>query len=204
MQRLKVQKKMALTFAIGALALTLLLTTSPLQSVSATICLPGVISCPPEETPPPEEKGFMTGGGRINSDNIRWPPTPGIIITHGFELHCDMTQLPNGLQVNWNNIADAGSNRFHLETLDNVSCTDDPNISPDPPAAPFDTLEANGHGRYNGQDGAFVYLKFTDAGEPGRNDEATIVVYDQFGVLQLDNTGKLEYGNHQAHKATAK
>jgi len=192
------KKHLVLTsIAIGALALTLLATTtSLLQIASATICLPGDNSCGID--------GRMTGGGRIDSDNIRWPPTPGIIVTHGFELHCDAADLPNGLQVNWNNIADISSNRFHLETLDSVTCYDDPNIEPDPPNAPFDKLEASGHGRYNGQSGAFVYVVFTDAGEPGRNDEATIVVYDSMGIPQLDITGKLEYGNHQAHKATGK
>lgn len=196
MHRLTSRNLLLTSLGIGALALTVLFTTSPLQPAAAHECPPDAVSCFVE--------GRMTGGGRIDTSNIRWPPTPGIIVTHGFELHCDASQLPNGFQVNWNGIADVGSNRFHLETLEDVLCWDDPNISSNPPNAPFDTLSAHGYGRYNGQSGAFIFIKLTDAGEPGKNDEATIVVYDKFGILQLDVTGNLKYGNHQAHKATGK
>ena len=45
--------------------------------------------------------GRMTGGGSVLGSRV----------THGFELHCNVTQTPNRLQVNW------AGNRFHLEPL---------------------------------------------------------------------------------------
>ena len=50
------------------------------------------------------------------------------------------------------------------------------------------------------EDGATATWRFTDAGEPGVNDRATIDVWDAAGghVLTVSNT--LTFGNHQAHK----
>ena len=58
-------------------------------------------------------EGRMTGGGRLATN---------MIVTHGFELHCDVNDLPNNLQINW------GGNRFHLEVLLKGFCVDDPAI----------------------------------------------------------------------------
>lgn len=132
------------------------------------------------------EEGRMTGGGRI---------TAPFVLTHGFELHCDPNESPNNLQINW----DKG-NKFHLESVTDINCFDDPTQSPNPPPAPFDILELSGSGRYNGESGAFVWVQLTDYGEPGKNDWATVVVYDADGNLVLDQTGVLRVGNHQAHK----
>lgn len=132
------------------------------------------------------EQGKMTGGGRINTD---------IILTHGFRLNCDPSDGPNRLEINW----DKG-NRFHLESVTDINCFDDPAYNPARPAAAFDTLELSGFGRYNGESGAFVWVQLTDFGEPGKNDWATVVVYDGEGNLILDVTGHLQSGNHQAHK----
>ena len=132
------------------------------------------------------EEGRMTGGGRIDTD---------IILTHGFELHCNPNDGPNNLEINW----DKG-NKFHLESVTDINCFDDPSYDPRPPTAPFNTLELSGFGRYNGESGAFVWVQLTDFGEPGKNDWATIVIYDAEGNLLLDVTGHLDVGNHQAHK----
>jgi len=70
---------------------------------------------------------------------------------------------------------------------------------PAPPPAGFNTYEGNGEGRYNGISGYKAKWKFTDAGEPGTNDSARIVITDSSGttvVLIVD--GKLDGGNHQA------
>lgn len=132
------------------------------------------------------EEGRMTGGGKINTN---------MILTHGFVLHCDPADEANRLEINW----DKG-NRFHLETVTEINCYDDPAQSPTPPKAGFDTLELSGFGRYNGESGAFVWVQFTDFGEPGKNDWATMVIYDDEGSLIIDVTGVLKNGNHQAHK----
>lgn len=181
------------TFVIAVLALTWFSTSSYLiLPAFAHQCPIGALNCPAE--------GRMTGGGRINTESITVPLTPGTIVTHGFELHCKATDLPNGLEVNWNTLAGLGSNRFHLETLNDALCWDDPAISPNPPNAPFDSMTGDGFGRYNGQSGAYVYFYLTDAGEPGQNDWAYIHVEYPPGITVLDVSGHLQFGNHQAHK----
>jgi len=85
-----------------------------------------------------------------------------------------------------------------------VGCEDDPAVSPNPPAAPFDTLILAGTGSVNGVSGAFVYIVFQDAGEPGNKpptpDYTTIVIYDSSGKLLVSFTAPVDGGNHQAHK----
>ena len=43
-----------------------------------------------------------------------------------------------------------------------------------PPASSFDTVTGTGTGWYDGQSGATIEFKFTDAGEPGRNDRREV------------------------------
>jgi hypothetical protein len=145
---------------------------------------------PPTPTPEPTATpvpatGRMTGGGSIGTSDVR----------HGFELHCNASTLPNRLEVNWGK-----GNKFHLETLYSAVCTDDPSIGPNPPAAGFDTYTGSGSGRYNGVSGATAQWTFTDAGEPGKNDYATITIMDANSNVVLTVSGNLKNGNHQAHK----
>lgn len=126
--------------------------------------------------------GRMTGGGTIG-DNLA---------KHGFELHCDASQLPNNLEVNW----DKG-NKFHLDTLTAAGCFDDPSITPNPPAAGFDTYVGKGTGTVNGVSGYTAMWKFTDAGEPGVNDTAAITITN--GTNTFTFSGNLSKGNQQAH-----
>lgn len=130
-------------------------------------------------------EGRMAGGGRLATS---------FIVTHGFELHCDVNDLPNNLEVNW-----AGGNKFHLDELTNVKCLDSAGISPGQPAADFDLIEGGGTGTYNGEDGATIYFLLTDAGEPGKNDRARFLIKDPEGNTVLDVSAKLKGGNHQAH-----
>jgi hypothetical protein len=134
-----------------------------------------VLSCPIEE-------GRMTGGGSVFT-------AAGQRVTHGFELHCDATDAPNNLQVNF------GGSRFHLETLTSAFCSDAAGIDPGQPPAPFDTYEGTGAGRCNGQPASITW-KFTDAGEPGDSDTAEISIS---GACTLTVSGALDRGNHQAH-----
>jgi len=131
--------------------------------------------------------GRMTGGGAVTDSS-------GIKVTHGFQLHCSRKESPNNLEVNWD-----GGNNFHLENLTMSSCSDDPNIVPNQPAAAFDTYTGAGTGRYNGAPGATVQFIFTDAGEPGGNDSLKLVIKDSNGNIVLTASGKLNNGNHQAH-----
>ncbi|MBI2876347.1 MAG: hypothetical protein HYY20_05650 [Candidatus Tectomicrobia bacterium] len=143
------------------------------------ICLKG------ELTAAQPKEGRMTGGGSVFQ---------GSRVTHGFQLHCDASQGPNNLEVNWN------GNRFHLETLTSAACSDAPNIDEAPPVAGFDTYKGEGTGRYNGVSGATAAWTFTDAGEPGGGDFAEIVITDANGNNVLTVSGFLNRGNHQAHK----
>ena len=130
-------------------------------------------------------KGRMTGGGSITNGGTR--------VTHGLTLNCDKAKGPHKLQVNWSR-----GKRFHLESLDSASCTDDPSISEGKPVAGFDTYRGSGTGRYNGRSGATAEWVLTDAGEPGQNDTFAIKVTDADGNVVLDESGKVK-GNHQAH-----
>ena len=134
--------------------------------------------------PPPPMDGRMTGGGSVFMGEVRF--------THGFELHCDVNDLPNNLEVNW------PDNRFHLTALTSVVCTDDPDLHPLPRKAGFDTYTATGVGLWNGEPGATIEFVFTDDGEPGRRDYATMTITPAGGsAVTVD--GYLEKGNHQAH-----
>jgi len=50
--------------------------------------------------------------------------------------------------------------------------------------------------------GATASFRFTDAGEPGREDRATITISDPGGniVFQISDARITEGGNHQAHR----
>lgn len=138
--------------------------------------------CPP----PPKTCGRMTGGGSVFTvQNAR--------VTRGFEIHCDLTP-PNNLEVNW-----PGGNNFHMNTLTNAVCTDDPLIIQFPPAAPFDTFTADGVGKLNNVEGATIHFVFVDAGEPGKYDTALIIIKDAGGNVVLTVSGYLKNGNLQAH-----
>jgi VCBS repeat-containing protein len=134
----------------------------------------------------------MTGGGTLEKGKGKGK----VGVSHGFELHCNPDELPNNLQVNWNNKSD----RFHLEMLTSAVCIDDPDISEAPPVAGFDTYIGEGIGRYNGEPGATITWIFTDAGEPGKNnDYGEMTITDANGTVVLEVTGSLNQGNHQAH-----
>jgi hypothetical protein len=132
----------------------------------------------------------MTGGGNFYC-------TSGgetVKATHGFTLHCDPSNGPNRLQINWE------GNRFHLEDYLTAFC--ELNGDPSPPEAPINTLTFSGEGRYNGESGATITGTFTDNGEPGGGvDEITVeITFEGTTVLSCSTT--LNKGNHQAHRET--
>src|SRR5881397_706915 len=85
----------------------------------------------------------MTGGGVIRTVNEA--KGRQVQVAHGFELHCDLSNEPNELEVNWDN----GEN-FHLERLGVSRCEDNAAIDPGPPGATFNTIVASGYGRLAG------------------------------------------------------
>ena len=115
----------------------------------------------------------MTGGG-----SIFYPNGGHVRVTRGFELHCDVNQLPNNLQVNEHK---NGKQTFHLTTLTSAVCTNEDNIFPDPPpGTPFDTFVGEGIGKLNGVDGAFICFVIRDDSEPGKTDMAAIKIWASF------------------------
>src|SRR5207249_2460541 len=104
---------------------------------------------------------------------------------------------PNNLEVNWG--LPGSKQRFQLQSLTFALCVDDPAIGPAHSAAGFDTYIGAGTGLYNGVPGATAAWIFTDAGEPGINDTANLVIRDPAGNVVLDVSGKLVFGNQQAH-----
>jgi hypothetical protein len=132
-------------------------------------------------------EGRMTGGGVIKLEKR-------IKVRHGFRLQCDTSERPNRLQVTWGK-----GNKFHLTSLTDAFCYDDPMISARPPRAGFDTYTGRGTGRLNGVKGATAEWEISDGGQPGRRDVLTITITDPDGNVVLSATGNLKRGNHQAH-----
>ncbi|HTM49643.1 MAG TPA: hypothetical protein VL285_13205 [Bryobacteraceae bacterium] len=123
--------------------------------------------------------GRFTGGGSIFT-------AAGARVTHGFELHCDVIEKPNNLEINWN------GNQFHLDSLTTASCSTNPQTG-------ISTLVGSGTGRYNRGPGATIEFTITDAGEPGVNDFFSCLIGDAGGNTVLSASGNLRNGNQQFH-----
>lgn len=111
-------------------------------------------------------------------------------LTHAVKIYCD----DSGKDFL---VAYSEKGVFMLKDVTERSCTDDPAIMPDPPAAFFDTVSGKGTGWWNGKP-ATVEFVFNDAGEPGNNDRVRIKVTDTYGNVVLDVDEKIDCGNHQA------
>ncbi|MEZ4321459.1 MAG: hypothetical protein R3F61_28565 [Myxococcota bacterium] len=133
--------------------------------------------------------GRMTGGGSVFAGGVR--------VTHGFTLRCE-TRHNDNLQVNF----DSGES-FHATSIEWIACYDDPALDPSMPSSNLDTVQGVALGRFDGVDGARVEFTFTDDGEPGTTDVASITVIDADGVVRIDANDVLTFGNHQAHGAGA-
>ena len=146
-------------------------------------------------TLPAEPCGAQTGLGRFTGGGSQIKIGP-LRVTRGLTIHCDLL-LSNNLEINWN------GNQFHmLEHLTTVSCTDDPDIGQAPPPAPLDTLVGVGAGRYNGNAGYTVEFTLVDYGEPGSNDQMSILIYETANPANVVLSVPLQVltgGNLQAH-----
>jgi hypothetical protein len=134
---------------------------------------------------PTNSKGRMTGGGSFFTPD-------GTRVTHGFELHCSVPSHPNNLEVNWL------GNHFHMDTLTSVTCFEDPAFYQGQPHADFNTMIGTGTGTFNGSPGT-IRFEFTDAGEPGVNDKASVTIQSGTFTFTVPLT-VLKNGNQQAHK----
>jgi hypothetical protein len=167
--------------AIGAIAVSV----GAFGAVGASA---GGKHCKQNKCHPIIKQGRMTGQGTIDSVYGR--------SHHEFRNSvCNSNKFPD-LKVQWE------GNRFDLKAYSTpLMCLDTP-ADEGQPKAGFDTIVGQGTGVLNGQSGASARFRFTDAGEPGRNDTATITIVDPAGnvVFQLTDAKILEGGNHQAHR----
>lgn len=138
-----------------------------------------------------DKLGRFTGGG--NTVGLNGAGST-VKVTHGLSLRCRTDDRPQRLEVNW-----SGGGKFHLEDLIYSSCRDGAGFSEGNPKAGFDTYVGHGFGR----DGTYAEWKFTDHGEPGREDTIEITVWDADDnkILVVDDDLS-RGGNHQAHRAT--
>lgn len=172
-----------------------------LMLVGSLVTVAGVVA----QGSPRSDGDWMTGGGWILKVPLSPEGNPGFKVTHGFEINCD-GEGSNNLQINWNR-----GNHFHMTSVLEVQCRDDPDIDEGHPDADFDTMHGWGMGSYNNEDGFCVEWDFTDAGEPGRNDRMHVeigteiirgedgTIVDCEGDEVLNAVGFLGGGNHQAH-----
>ncbi len=136
-----------------------------------------------------ERRRFMTGGAFIDN-------TPfGKVDVRITKLNCDGSP-PSNLNVEWGG---QGKQRqkFKMQKLTSVTCSDTPGVDPGQPQADFDTAVGSGTGKVKGKN-ATIRFKFIDAGEPGTNDEFDITI--KFGNETVAVAGKVDGGNYQAHK----
>ena len=166
--------------------------------LAGLVSLSGISVCLAQLAP-----GKMTGGGSVVQLGVAGR------VTHGFEVHCgadlNPSSITNNLEINWGS---AGSrHHFHLDdVLISADCFFDPSVgSPNPPPAGFNTFIGDGTGELDGQSGATIHFRFTDAGEPGGTngtpppDTAAYLIISASGTVVLDvPTTALTFGNHQA------
>jgi cysteine-rich repeat protein len=140
--------------------------------------------------------GRMSGEGRVSDDE-------GVRYRHHFKLYCQDGATDNKIEIEWEGDDDddrdrgRGNNKgkFKLTELTEALCSDRPGIDEGRPTAGFDTFIGAGTGELNGEP-ASITFRFTDAGEPGKGDEAEYTITGSNGVTV---SGVLDKGNHQAH-----
>ena len=109
--------------------------------------------------------GRLTGGGFQLGVFI--PGIGDVRVSRGLTIHCDV-RLSNNIEINW------PDNKWHITKEQiRIFCSDDPDIEPDPPAAPVDTFEGFALGSLNHVDGSVLCFTFKDAGEPGKDVDMT-------------------------------
>ena len=118
-------------------------------------------------------------------------------VTFSAALRCGPMPVrpPNNLEIQWS------GNVFQLQTVTNSFCDSEGDADPGAPhGATFNTLWLTGVGSYNGASGYTIVACFTDAGEPGTDDDFSFVLHDPGGNEVFLAGGTLVEGNLQAHK----
>ncbi len=155
---------------------------------SATASAAAGASFNPNPTTTTTVSGRFTGGGfQIIQGDV------DVKVTRGFTIHCD-NRLTNNLEVNW-----GGGNNFHMDK-NTVSAVCTRPVDPTPPASPVSRIVASATGQCNGLDADISFI-LEDRGEPGRNDQAQLIITSEVtGGCTLNLTlANLNGGNIQAH-----
>lgn len=142
---------------------------------------------------PTVKEGRMTGHGQ------NWHADYGKVEWEFRNMICGADRFPD-LKVAWGD-----GQRFILTSYSvPLRCLDTP-YDEGTPRAGFDTIVGQGAGRLNGEP-ATATFRFTDRGQPGRDDLATITITDDDGNIVLTVTDLLagDGGNHQAHRLTGR
>jgi hypothetical protein len=131
---------------------------------------------------PPVLDGRMTLGGTYGPNNLK-------VSTAG-TLRCSGS--PNKLLVTWK------GGWLKVDRIDSLTCWLDPALNQAQPKAKFNTMAGSASGVLHDGTRATIDFTFADAGEPGTNDKANVVVKRGVTVVHA-STGKLTSGNYQAH-----
>jgi hypothetical protein len=143
--------------------------------------------------PPTVKKGRMTGHGHEfdyqGFDKVQWEFRNSV---------CNSDRFPD-LKVEF------GGERFVLTSYSTpLTCftLNPPKSTEGNPVAGFDSIRAQGTGTLNGVSGAGISFRFTDSGEPGRNDTAVFTITRPDGSVAIEYVGgAIDGGNHQAHRS---
>jgi opacity protein-like surface antigen len=140
---------------------------------------------------PTVKQGRMTGHGHQFNyqgfDKVQWEFRNSV---------CNSDRFPD-LKVEF------GGNKFVLTSYSTpLTCfTMAPPSKEGNPVAGFDSIRAQGTGTLNGVAGAGITFRFTDNGEPGRNDTAEFTITKPGGGIAIHYVGgAIDGGNHQAHR----
>jgi len=171
-------------------------------AVLAAVPATGMAGSTQTEQPPPQNcqpydtqcqnplKGRMTGHGHFVDaalgGKVQWEFRNSV---------CRAERFPD-LKVEFGD-----GRRFVLKSYTRPLTCIDTDADEEQPRAGFDTIVGQGTGLLDGEP-ASAWFRFTDNGEPGRNDLASITIR-QGGVpvLQFANRTAGAGGNHQAHRS---
>jgi hypothetical protein len=141
--------------------------------------------------PPAVKEGRMTGHGHIFNyltfDKVQWEFRNSV---------CNENRFPD-LKVEF------GGHKFILTQYSSpLECfTLGASSIEGHPIAGFDSIRTSGTGTLDGVAGAGITFRFTDAGEPGRDDWAKFTITRRDGSLAISYDGTAgDGGNHQAHR----
>lgn len=148
--------------------------------------------CPPKPGNPVVQ-GRMTGQGHTTTAEY------GVVKWRLRDSVCNANRFPDMF-------VDFGDRRFILESYSSpLTCFTliPPTSVEGNPRAGFDSIRAQGTGTLDGVPGANITFRFTDAGEPGRNDSTSFTITEPNSsavAISVENLLATDGGNMQAHR----